>query len=69
MNDIVLAILELLKRHQRILYIDIDAHHGDGVQDAFYKTDSVMTLSFHYYDGEFFPYTGNIGEIGAEKVL
>ena len=33
-NDIVLAILELLKVHQRVLYIDIDIHHGDGVEEA-----------------------------------
>lgn len=32
MNDCVLAILELLKTHQRVLYIDIDIHHGDGVE-------------------------------------
>ena len=38
MNDIVLAILELLKYHQRVLYIDIDIHHGDGVEEAFYHT-------------------------------
>ena len=37
-NDIVLAILELLKHHQRVLYIDIDIHHGDGVEEAFYTT-------------------------------
>ena len=34
-NDIVLAILELLKYHDRVLYIDIDIHHGDGVEEAF----------------------------------
>merc|ERR1712004_884397 len=53
-NDIVLAILELLKYHQRVLYIDIDIHHGDGVEEAFYTTDRVMTVSFHKY-GEYFP--------------
>ena len=37
-NDIVLAILELLKHHKRVLYIDIDIHHGDGVEEAFYTT-------------------------------
>ena len=37
-NDIVLAILELLKVHPRVLYIDIDIHHGDGVEEAFYTT-------------------------------
>lgn len=44
-NDIVLAVLELLKTHQRVLYVDIDIHHGDGVEEAFYRTDRVMTVS------------------------
>merc|ERR1719433_34533 len=63
-NDIVLAILELLKFAQRVLYIDIDIHHGDGVEEAFYCTDRVMTVSFHKY-GEFFPGTGDVNDIGA----
>jgi histone deacetylase 1/2 len=37
-NDIVLAVLELLKYHTRVLYIDIDVHHGDGVEEAFLTT-------------------------------
>ena len=45
--------------HQRVLYIDIDVHHGDGVEEAFYTTDRVMTVSFHKY-GEFFPGTGEL---------
>mmetsp|Transcript_17680 Transcript_17680/g.22523 ORF Transcript_17680/g.22523 Transcript_17680/m.22523 type:complete len:405 (-) Transcript_17680:68-1282(-) len=63
MNDIVLSILELLKYHARVLYIDIDIHHGDGVEEAFYTTDRVMTCSFHKY-GDFFPGTGDIEDIG-----
>ena len=43
-NDIVLAILELLKHHQRVLYIDIDIHHGDGVEEAFYTTDRSVSI-------------------------
>lgn len=62
-NDIVLAILELLKVHQRVLYLDIDIHHGDGVEEAFYTTDRVMTVSFHKY-GDFFPGTGAVGDVG-----
>ena len=54
-NDIVLAILELLKVHARVLYIDIDVHHGDGVEEAFYCTDRVMTLSLHKFGEGFFP--------------
>uniref|UniRef100_A0A3P9A321 Histone deacetylase n=1 Tax=Esox lucius TaxID=8010 RepID=A0A3P9A321_ESOLU len=57
-NDIVISILELLKYHPRVLYIDIDIHHGDGVQEAFYLTDRVMTVSFHKYGNYFFPGTG-----------
>ena len=44
---------------QRVLYIDIDIHHGDGVEEAFYTTDRVMTVSFHKY-GEYFPGTGDL---------
>eukprot|EP00466_Bigelowiella_natans_P016307 jgi/Bigna1/58512/fgenesh1_pm.100_\ len=65
-NDIVLAILELLKYHARVLYIDIDIHHGDGVEEAFYTTDRVMTVSFHKY-GDFFPGSGAVTDIGDQK--
>ncbi|KAF4669517.1 hypothetical protein FOL47_002476 [Perkinsus chesapeaki] len=63
-NDIVLAILELLRFHPRVLYIDIDVHHGDGVEEAFYQTSRVMTVSFHKF-GDFFPGTGDISDIGT----
>lgn len=65
-NDIVLAILELLRYNPRVLYVDIDIHHGDGVQEAFYLTDRVMTVSFHKYGNYFFPGTGDMYEIGAD---
>ncbi|KAM6500976.1 hypothetical protein JOM56_003990 [Amanita muscaria] len=64
-NDIVLAILELLRYHPRVLYIDIDIHHGDGVEFAFYHSNRVMTVSFHKYNGEFFPGTGKLDDNGA----
>jgi histone deacetylase HOS2 len=64
-NDIVLGILELLRYHPRVLYIDIDIHHGDGVQEAFYLSNRVLTVSFHKYAADFFPGTGNLSEIGA----
>ena len=67
LNDIVLGILELLKKHQRVLYIDIDIHHGDGVEEAFYTTNRVMTLSFHQ-SGDFFPGTGLAHDVGYGKV-
>ncbi|KAI1743281.1 hypothetical protein F4680DRAFT_456913 [Xylaria scruposa] len=62
-NDIVLGILELLRFNKRVLYIDIDVHHGDGVEEAFYTTDRVMTVSFHKY-GEYFPGTGELRDVG-----
>ena len=66
-SDIVLGIIELLRFHKRVLYIDIDVHHGDGVEEAFYTTDRVMTvLSFHKY-GEYFPGTGELRDIGIGK--
>lgn len=48
-----------------MLYVDIDAHHGDGVEEAFYTTDRVMTVSFHKYGDDFFPGTGHILDIGS----
>jgi histone deacetylase 1/2 len=56
----------LLKYHDRVLYIDIDIHHGDGVEEAFYTTDRVMTVSFHKY-GDFFPGTGRVQDIGVGR--
>lgn len=52
--------------HQRVLYIDIDIHHGDGVEEAFYTTNRVMTCSFHKF-GEYFPGTGDWRDLGHEK--
>lgn len=66
-NDLVLGILELLKYHARVLYIDIDVHHGDGVEEAFYFTDRVMTVSFHKFGDLFFPGTGDVKEIGERE--
>lgn len=65
-NDCVLAILELLKVHSRVLYVDIDIHHGDGVEEAFYTTDRVMTASFHKY-GDYFPGTGDVTDVGIGR--
>jgi histone deacetylase 1/2 len=62
----VLAILELLKTYQRVLYIDIDIHHGDGVEEAFYLTDRVMTCSFHKFK-DYFPGTGHIDDVGKDS--
>ncbi|KAJ7253329.1 hypothetical protein B0H12DRAFT_1184535 [Mycena haematopus] len=64
-NDIVLGILELLRYFPRVLYIDIDIHHGDGVELAFYQSNRVMTVSFHKYTGDFFPGTGKLDDNGC----
>jgi acetoin utilization protein AcuC len=64
-NDAVLAILSLARRGRRVAYIDIDAHHGDGVQEAFYSTDRVLTISLHETGGALFPGTGFEREMGA----
>lgn len=49
----------MIRVYTRVLYIDIDIHHGDGVEEAFYTTNRVMTVSFHKF-GDFFPGTGDI---------
>ncbi|KAG7132163.1 Histone deacetylase phd1 like protein [Verticillium longisporum] len=67
-NDIVVAILQLLRCYPRVLYIDIDVHHGDGVEEAFFSTDRVMTVSFHKYAPDtFFPGTGALDDNGPKN--
>ncbi len=63
-NDPVIVILRLLDRGKRVAYIDIDAHHGDGVQRAFYGTDRVMTISLHESGNFLFPGSGFEHEMG-----
>ncbi|KAF2151739.1 histone deacetylase [Myriangium duriaei CBS 260.36] len=72
-NDIVLAILEMLRFFSRVLYIDIDVHHGDGVEEAFNSSDRVMTVSLHRFGAVqdananghyFFPGTGALTDNG-----
>ncbi|KAF9091174.1 Histone deacetylase 8 [Mortierella sp. AD031] len=57
-NDIVLGIMELQKSFERVLYLDLDVHHGDGVEGAFQFTDKVLTVSIHHYAEGFYPGTG-----------
>ena len=64
-NDPVVGIMKLLRMGKRVAYIDIDAHHGDGVQKAFYETDRVLTISLHETGYTLFPGTGFEHEIGA----
>ncbi len=57
LNDLALAMLRLLDQGVgRIFYVDFDAHHGDGVQDAFHDDARVFTLSIH--EGDRWPFTG-----------
>ena len=63
-NDPVIGIMRLLNRGKRVAYIDIDAHHGDGVQKAFYETNQVLTISLHESGHTLFPGTGFEYEIG-----
>ena len=64
-NDAVIAIKSFLQKGLRVAYIDIDAHHGDGVQNAFYDTDRVLTISIHETGIYLFPGTGEVTEIGT----
>jgi acetoin utilization protein AcuC len=65
-NDPAIAIRWLLSQGlERIAYVDIDAHHGDGVQDAFYDDPRVLTISLHESPRSLFPGTGVSSETGA----
>src|SRR5438034_8615901 len=63
-NDAVLAILHLRACGLRVAYVDIDAHHGDGVQNAFYTDPNVLTISTHERGDRLFPGTGFVDEMG-----
>lgn len=63
-NDPVLAVHHLLAAGKRVMYLDIDAHHGDGVQWAFYEEPRVLTVSFHQDGRTLFPGTGDLSETG-----
>lgn len=65
-NDCVVAIRHLLDSGvARVAYVDIDVHHGDGVQQAFVDDPRVLTISLHQHPTSLFPGTGHPGEIGA----
>ncbi len=67
LNDSVIAINRLIEKGKRVVYLDLDAHHGDGVQEAFYDTDRVLTISIHESGMHFFPGTGSERETGSGK--
>ena len=67
-NDVVIAIRKWLRRRKRVLLIDMDAHHSDQVQEAFYRTSRVMCVSFHESGKTLFPFkTGFEDEIGKGR--
>ena len=64
-NDPAIAIHVLKRRFRRIMYLDIDAHHGDGVQWIYYEDPTVLTVSLHESGRYLYPGTGHPNEIGA----
>lgn len=69
-NDLAVAIRRAVDRHGvRVAYLDVDAHHGDGVQAAFYEDPDVLTLSLHETGRTLFPGTGFTHELGRGRGL
>ena len=66
-NNVALGSRYLQHRYgvKRVMVVDIDAHHGNGTQAAFYETDEVLAVSIHQFPG--FPGTGKLGEVGAGR--
>ena len=63
-NDVAVAIAQAVRRGRRIAYIDIDAHHGDGVMYGFYDSGQVLDIDFHQDGRTLFPGTGFPNETG-----
>ena len=66
-NDVALACIVLAGAGKRVLYLDVDVHHGDGVAYAFYDRSDVMTISLHQDPRTLFPGTGFEYEIGTGR--
>lgn len=64
-NDVALACIVLAEQGKRVLYLDVDVHHGDGVAYAFYDRSDVLTISLHQNPKTLFPGTGFEDEIGT----
>ncbi|EZQ07024.1 acetoin utilization protein [Candidatus Acidianus copahuensis] len=65
-NDVALGVKTLLKEGKRVAIIDVDAHHGNGLQEILYR-DPVLKVNIFGYDGKFFPGTGRLEERGEGK--
>lgn len=63
-NDVAIGCALLAEAGKKVLYLDIDVHHGDGVASAFYESSDVMTISLHQTGRTLFPGTGFEDEIG-----
>ncbi len=63
MNNVAVAAHSLADRGERVVIVDIDAHHGNGTQDAFYDDPRVLYVSAHQYP--FYPGTGGADEVGS----
>jgi acetoin utilization protein AcuC len=69
-NDVGVAIAWLLDQGvERIAYVDVDVHHGDGVQEMFYNDPRVMTISIHESPRSLFPGTGWPSEVGGPQAI
>ena len=64
-NDLAVAIQAMAAHGWRVAYLDIDLHHGDGVQNLFYANDQVLTISLHESGHYLYPGTGHIHELGS----
>ncbi|NOZ84672.1 MAG: GNAT family N-acetyltransferase [Deltaproteobacteria bacterium] len=66
-NDVIVAIDYLLAHGLRVAFVDIDAHHCNGVQDAYYEDDRVLVISLHESGKTLYPWSGFETEIGKDK--
>lgn len=64
LNDVALACDALARAGKRVVYLDVDAHHGDGVQEIFYERSDVFTISMHESGKTLYPWGGFENEIG-----
>ena len=64
LNDPAIGIAKMVQDGLRVVYLDVDVHHGDGVEAAFYDTDQVLSISLHQHGHTLFPGTGFPEEMG-----
>ena len=64
-NDPAIAIKYFLERGMRVAYVDVDAHHGDGVFYSYIEDERIIFLDFHQHSATLYPGTGKSGEVGT----